>query len=573
MRAVHRLKLAPKLAGIAVLLLVPLAISIAVLLQQWRAQIQTSQRYVDVLAYERAVGAVMPGVTGHRSASVLRQLGDGGQDAKIAETQAQVEKGLAQLRDADAASGAGFKTAGKVAAIDALWQKAVSLPATASAEQLRDAHSEVASALIALAGHVGDAGGIALDDDPKTVFLLDILSGRLLGAANDLSRSKLRAQMLVLAGRASPAEHDQLVRIVQTQADSNQALDDDLRHAMDSADPRILGLRAAREQYAQSASAYTALVNEHVLTGTPPAEVVKDITAADIAMKKAIYALNGEVEILTGTLLAERIRARYVLSAVSLGTILAIAAFALVIGWRVRAALVRQLGAAQSAFGLIERGDFSSQLAAETQDEVGEVLGALARMQANLRERIERDRAVAAENARIKTALDRVSMAVTLADADGRVIYANDAVGSLFRGRAAEIRRALPQFDAERVVGESFERFQSAATPRIESLAALAAAKTFDVTLGGASLRLTAVPVKDTDGRRVGTAVQWLDRTAEVAIEHEVEAVVTKALDGDLTDRIEERGKSGFFQTLAVGMNRLVDNMASMVRTIAAAAS
>ena len=573
MRFINRLKLAPKLAGVAVLLVVPLVIAIAVLMQQWRTQIETSQRYLDVLAYEKAVGAVMPGVTGHRTATVLQSLGDASQAAKAADMQAQVEAALEKLRAADATYGARFATGTRVEQIAAGWKKAAAPAAGTTPEQLRDAHGEVASALLELAGHVGDAAGIALDDDPKTVFLLDVLAGRLIGAANDLSRSKLRAQMMILTGRSSAAEHDALVRIMQTHVDSNVALDDDLRHAMDCGDPRVLALQPLRADYARASAGYATLIAERVLVGTPGADVVKDITAADLDMKKSIYALNGGVEKLTGELLAERIRARYLMTAVTLAGILAVAAFALFIGWRVRGALVRQLNAAQGAFALIERGDFSSALNAETEDEVGQVIGALARMQSNLKERIESDRKAAAENARIKTALDKVSMAVMLADAEGRVIYANEAVGALFRARLAEIRRAQPQFDPERVLGSPFERLLAGANPRVEDLARLTAARSFDVELGGAALRLSASPVSDAAGARVGTAIQWLDRTQEVATEHEVEAMVARALDGDLRVRLEERGKSGFFHALSVGMNRLVENMAQVVRTIGAAAT
>jgi methyl-accepting chemotaxis protein len=67
--------------------------------------------------------------------------------------------------------------------------------------------------------------------------------------------------------------------------------------------------------------------------------------------------------------------------------------------------------------------------------------------------------------------------------------------------------------------------------------------------------------------------VQWLDRTQEVATEEEVQAIVAKAIEGDLTVRIGEEGKEGFFKTLAGGMNRLLTNMADVVRSMARAAS
>jgi methyl-accepting chemotaxis protein len=76
----------------------------------------------------------------------------------------------------------------------------------------------------------------------------------------------------------------------------------------------------------------------------------------------------------------------------------------------------------------------------------------------------------------------------------------------------------------------------------------------------------------DDGGRRVGTVVQWFDRTQEVATEEEVQATVASAIDGDLIARISEESKEGFFKALAGGMNRLLSNMADVVRNMKRAA-
>jgi methyl-accepting chemotaxis protein len=68
--------------------------------------------------------------------------------------------------------------------------------------------------------------------------------------------------------------------------------------------------------------------------------------------------------------------------------------------------------------------------------------------------------------------------------------------------------------------------------------------------------------VADGAGKRVGTVVQWMDRTQEVATDLEVQSIVAKAIDGDLTVRIREEGKEAFFKTLAGGMNRLLTRCA-----------
>ncbi|HUO79491.1 MAG TPA: methyl-accepting chemotaxis protein [Steroidobacteraceae bacterium] len=572
MNSLSRLKLAPKLLLVAILLIIPLLVTLAVLVRQWQGEIADARRFRDVVAYEQAIREVMPGVTGHRGATVQLLLGDKSQEGKLAETEAQVDAGLARLHEADQRTGAELRSGTAVETLTRDWEALKRAERGMKPAEARDAHQALASEVLALAGRVADNAGVALDNDPKTVFLLDVLSGRLLTAANDLSRARLRATMVALSGRADAAEHDALVALLTENAASSQYLDDDLRHAIESGDARIAALRGAREAYTHEAGAFRELVQGKVLSGTPSPEAVRPISDADLATKKAVYALYDEVGPLTERLLTARLGAAYQSVLLSVAGILALTALALFIGWRVRNALVTQLAAAQGAFARIETGDFGSALRATTADEAGEVVAALARMQASLKERTEREHAAAAENARIRTALDRVSVGVMLADMDGKIIYFNDAVTALFRLQLAEIRKQLPQFDPERLLGASFDAFHRVPSHQRQLLGNLQGTHTAELRIGAASLRIIANPVTDASGARVGTVVQWLDRTAEVNTEAEVEGIVARALEGDLMPRIAMQGKTGFFEKLATGVNALLDNMGGIVRTISAAA-
>jgi PAS domain-containing protein len=75
--------------------------------------------------------------------------------------------------------------------------------------------------------------------------------------------------------------------------------------------------------------------------------------------------------------------------------------------------------------------------------------------------RLEGERRQAAENLRIRTALDNVSSCVMLTDAENNIIYTNRTVQQMFRTAAEDIRRQIPGFDAERLVGTSIDRLHS----------------------------------------------------------------------------------------------------------------
>jgi methyl-accepting chemotaxis protein len=230
------------------------------------------------------------------------------------------------------------------------------------------------------------------------------------------------------------------------------------------------------------------------------------------------------------------------------------------------------LNHAVAVLGEIEKGNYASNVTVSSNDEIGQTLQGLERMQTALRERTDKERAAAMENARIRTALDRVSIGAMLGDTEGKIIYVNDALRDLFRNQAVEIRKAVPSFDPQQILGSSFDAFHQIPSLQRHQLGELTATRTVDVQMGEASLRIVASPVDDA-GRRVGTVVQWVDRTSEVATEEEVQAIVGKAIDGDLTARIREEGKEAFFKALAGGVNRLLANMADVVCNMAQAAA
>ena len=261
--------------------------------------------------------------------------------------------------------------------------------------------------------------------------------------------------------------------------------------------------------------------------------------------------------------------ARMLLISLALGAV----AVACALAYMITRAIKKPLNHAVDVLAEIEKGNYSNTVTVSSQDEIGQALLGLQRMQTTLRERTERDFAAAMENARIRTALDRVSVGTMLGDTDGKIIYVNDALQSLFRHQAGEIRKQVPGFDPSQLVGSTFDMFGQIPAMQRSFLAGLSSAHTADAKMGNASLRIVANPVVDATGKRVGTVVQWLDRTQEVATEEEVQSIVGKAIEGDLTVRIREEGKEAFFKTLAVGMNRLLTNMADVVRSMSRAAA
>ncbi|MBB5015538.1 methyl-accepting chemotaxis protein [Rehaibacterium terrae] len=210
-------------------------------------------------------------------------------------------------------------------------------------------------------------------------------------------------------------------------------------------------------------------------------------------------------------------------------------------------------------------GKLDGEIVVAGKDEVGELMQAMQTMQRDLRERIERDRRIAAENLRIRNALDMSSTSVMIADIQRNVIYANHAVVDLLDKQADELRKRYPDFDAHKLVGRSIDLFHDEPERVAELLDALDSIHRSQIRVGNAWFAQTISPVLDANGERLGFVVEWRDRTAEVAVEREVAEVIQAAAVGDLDKRIPVDGKQGFFRQLADGINAMLDtNKASI---------
>ncbi|MDF3935775.1 methyl-accepting chemotaxis protein [Pseudomonas citronellolis] len=162
-------------------------------------------------------------------------------------------------------------------------------------------------------------------------------------------------------------------------------------------------------------------------------------------------------------------------------------------------------------------------------------------------------------NARIKSALDNVSANVMIADNDLDIIYMNRTVSEMLGRAEADIRKQLPNFNAGKLMGANIDVFHKNPAHQRTMLAHLTAPHKAELNLGGRRFALDVVPVFNDAGQRLGSAVQWTDRTEEYRAEQEVSQLVEAAAAGDFSKRIEADNKEGFFLKLASGLNTLVD--------------
>ena len=250
-----------------------------------------------------------------------------------------------------------------------------------------------------------------------------------------------------------------------------------------------------------------------------------------------------------------------------------LSALAMVVGlllavWLVRK-ITRPLRVAQGHLEAMTNGDYSTLIEAVNADELGDILLSVKSVQARLDSDIRENKRVARANLRVRTALDKATVPVTLSDDQGRLLYLNEAATALWGGMASDVQRRHPSFAIDKLVGTNVADYFDDASVAAEYRVPLAATRQFDVAMAGRQLHLTATPVHDAQGNYNGRVTQWLDRTAEFTAEREIAGLIQAAASGDFTRRIAIEGKEGFFLQLGEGLNRLLGIVASGLADVA----
>ena len=186
-------------------------------------------------------------------------------------------------------------------------------------------------------------------------------------------------------------------------------------------------------------------------------------------------------------------------------------------------------------------------------------------MQKNLRNRIEADREALQANSRIKRALDTVEGNVLLSGADHRVIYLNDSMLPLLESAQTEIQQIIPGFTAKGVMGMPVNNFFQHAGGPATAVESVTGVTHRQLVYGSLTFGVTLSPVFDDANVRIGTVLEWTNRTNELNAQAQVQRVIDTACAGDLSGRISSDNMTGFFATLSGGVNQMLDAMDRLV--------
>jgi methyl-accepting chemotaxis protein len=569
MTFLSRLRLWQKLALLVTAMAVPTAL-VGVFYLSWATeQVTQAREELEGARYLDELGAFDAEIIAHHARAFTFLNGDASRKSDVVSQQETVDRHLTAVERVDAESGRRLGVSDQWQAVKSQWTALRSATLGQSPEDNDAAHAQLIAHIGQLTDLIAARSRMSSDPDAHTRTLIEIASEDAPTVLRDAGRMRQHAVRSAIKGylggddrMAIQIYHDRLVARLENVVG-------DLESLSATARPR---LTAAAAQAKASVEQFYGDLQARVLGASAMKVTGGEIYDAGVAADRAISDLRSVSFEVLHTELAQRATElalrRDLISGISATALLV----ALLLSWLITRSMSQPLTAAVTVFGRISDGHYGNHIEVDGSDEASQVLRALEEMQGKLRTQIENERAVAAENTRIRQALDRASTSVVMADAHHRIIYLNDAAQASFSRGQSEIRKALPTFDAARLRGSSLESLANNQARERAVLEQLGAADVQERVLGELCFRVITNPVVGPGGERLGTVMEWNQRTQEVRVEKELQGMLTAVNGGDLSKRIDLAGKVGFFEAMSRGINELADNMLQMVAQVKQAA-
>jgi methyl-accepting chemotaxis protein len=516
--AFRNLNLGPKIALIAGLLIVPLAMMTVFYVLQLRKDMDFVAKELDGVAYGRGVWAA------------VRATADDDHRAEMARVSAELRR-----------------QAPRAAAFDA--QAAVDAFAVAMAQRSQD------DALVAgqtALQKIADGANLTLDPNLDSFYLMESLFIRIpealvaAGELHDALKPAVEGRKLGAAdfGRIGAAQGrfnaagNAMVRSLETAQASNK-------------DGSVRNQIAARvDQVKLAVDRVRALVASEAAASTK-GEAVPDFGTGFSQADAALLGRLDEVWQAGSAELQRLLADRESSLARELTLKLALIGLCLVLAGLCIVAVIRSIrNPVADLVGVIrsfEAGDYAVEVAhTEARNEMGEIARALAK-----------SKEVGAHNALTLAALEGSPSMLMITDPREHIIYMSRALRQLLARLEPSFRKGKAAFTIAGMIGQHIDCYR--ANPELTRTLLLDNGESRKVRydIGGRTIMVDMAYVHNDAGARIGHTLEWRDMTEELAAQAEIAGVVAAASEGDFSRRLALDGKTGFAHDVASGLNEV----------------
>jgi methyl-accepting chemotaxis protein len=543
-----RSSLSTKFVLIAVILFVPLVGLLVNTVRKTQSALSDTRDEVVGIEQIVQIQGLMELVLKHRGQTVMVLSDKPGAAAARATTREAITSRLA-LIDPIAAGGAQADPAKAWPAERDSVTRATLQSAATTVDAAREEHAKAHAQLFERTMQLAESSGLLFDPQAATYLLMDVAVVQVAPWTDSVAQLRAVGRSALLRGSVTPED---AVRLQLTVAR--------VEAARAAAQRSLAGLERAGEPAPAAAAAAATASDAFVKLArglAKPGQALPELDAFDRQGSDAV-AQVAALGVASGSRLTEllQLRSRDLQRELygSIAGALFGSALALYLFLAVRHAVGASAAALRSGVERLAAADLASPVTIPGSDELAQVGRGLE----HLREVLRENAAAAAENLRIRLALDDVPSAVMIADAQGVVRYTNKAVTALLARIEGDLRVTLPNFVASQVLGAHFDVFHHNPAHQRGLLDNLKKPHQAQVRFGPHSIRLVASPIVGNDGQRAGSVLEWVDRTPEVRAEAQIQAIVDGAGRGQFDQRVDLADSDGFFRVIGNGLNTLL---------------
>lgn len=174
---------------------------------------------------------------------------------------------------------------------------------------------------------------------------------------------------------------------------------------------------------------------------------------------------------------------------------------------------------------------------------------------------ITEQEANAEEVGRLVSAMQGMTTNVMMADTNRVINYMNPSVIEMLKKREKQLQAVFPGFSSDKIIGTNIDDFHKNPAHQQRLLQPENLPYQSSIKVAGLSFDLKAVALMDSNGKHLGTSVEWTDTTDAVIAQEQIEELVAKASKGELSERLEASNFEGFLKNLALGVNSMLDTV------------
>ena len=568
LKPIDNMKLTSKMVLVIGLLLAPIVFSLTMLVYEINRSVSHSQSELAGLEYVRALNLLQRNIAQHRGMTNGLLNGNTKFEERLVKKREEISEIITSIDEIDARNSHEFESTPHWEELKSTWTALAPKTRMMFAEVAFEKHSKLIKSIIRHGEFIAIHSGMKTDSQMETSTMISVIVEMMPPLMNELGILRGQGAGILSSGSISEAQRSSLQILTANIEYEVGAIDHKIEMIFAENAELEAELGPAMEQmkavaFDFLAKAETELLNADALTLSGP--VFFD--AGTAAIKAVVKDYQTMAEIVENRMSA-RIDAESMKLYLEGSAVIVAVIIAMLLAWYVVSCILSPVRKMIDAFSRISEGDFESDLTTDVKDELGHMSRALDSMQQRLKSDVTAMRESSRATSRIKSALDVANANMMMADSDYEIIYVNDALRNTFSDVEEQLREGIPNFDLENIVGSNIDVFHRDPSHQRKLLDNLTETYNATVAVNGLTLVISATPVFDDHDERVGTVVEWVNRTSEVEIEDQVSNVVNAAASGNLDARIATDGLDGFYKVLGEGVNRILDTTGSGINEV-----